>query len=55
MYDRIEMELRGVQQALHSSHVFPTVPLPLEEPKLGDEPAQLRRIADMTESHIHRM
>jgi hypothetical protein len=44
MYDRIETELRGVQQALHSSHAVSTAPLPSEEPELGDEPAQLHRI-----------
>jgi hypothetical protein len=41
MYDRIETELRGVQQALHSSRAVSTVPPPSEEPELGDEPAQL--------------
>jgi hypothetical protein len=32
MYGIIEVELRGVQQALHSSRVVSTVPLPPEEP-----------------------
>jgi hypothetical protein len=54
MYDRIETELRGVQQALHSSRAVSTVPLPSEEPELGDEPTQLHRIADVTEAHLHR-
>ena len=38
MYDRIEVELQGVQQSLQSSRAVSTVPLPLEEPELGDEP-----------------
>jgi len=48
MYDRIETELRGVQQALHSSRAVSTTSPPLEEPEMGDEPAQLRRIVDAT-------
>jgi hypothetical protein len=55
MYDRIETELRGVQQALHSSRAVSTAPPPPEEPELGDEPTQLRRIADATEAHLRRM
>jgi hypothetical protein len=43
MYDRIEEELRGVQQALHYNHIL-----------LGDEPTQLRRIADATKAHLYR-
>jgi hypothetical protein len=52
MYDRIETELRGVQQALHSSRAVSTAPLPSEEPELGDEPTQLCRIVDVTEAHL---
>jgi hypothetical protein len=54
MYDRIEVELRGVQQALQSSRAVSTAPPPSEEPELGDEPAQLRRLADVTEAHLRR-
>jgi hypothetical protein len=54
MYDRIETELRGVQQALQSSRAVSTAPPPSEEPELGDEPAQLHRIADVTEAHLRR-
>jgi hypothetical protein len=50
MYDRIETELRGVQQALHSNRIVSTTPLPLEEPESGNEPAQLHRIANATEA-----
>jgi hypothetical protein len=41
MYERIEAELKGVQQALYSSHAVSTVPPSSEGTKLGDEPAQL--------------
>jgi hypothetical protein len=54
MYDRIEVELRGVQQALQSSRAVSTVPPPSEAPELGDEPAQLRRLADVTEARLCR-
>jgi hypothetical protein len=55
MYDRIETELRGVRQALHSSPAVPTMPPPPKEPNLGDETGQLHRIADATEAHLRRM
>jgi hypothetical protein len=54
MYDRIEVKLRGVQQALQSIRAVSTVPLPSGEPELGDEPAQLHRLADVIEAHLHR-
>jgi hypothetical protein len=50
MYDRIKAELRGVQQALYSSHEISTTPPPLGEPELGYEPTQLHRLADVTEA-----
>jgi hypothetical protein len=54
MHERIEAELRGVQQALHSSHVVSTVPPPSKESDLGDEPTQLHRIDDATEARLRR-
>jgi hypothetical protein len=54
MYDRIEVELRGVQHALQSSHVVSTSPPPSEAPELGDEPSQLHRLADVTEARLRR-
>ena len=54
MHEKIETELRGVQQALQSSRAISTSPPPLEEPKLGDEPVQLRRIDDATEACLRR-
>ena len=32
-----------------------TAPPPSEEPELGDEPAQLRRLVDVTKAHLHRV
>jgi hypothetical protein len=54
MYNRIEIELQGVQQALQSSRAVSTAPLPLGTPELGDEPAQLHRIVDTVEAHLRR-
>jgi hypothetical protein len=55
MYERIEEELRGVQKSLHSSCAVSTAPPPSKEIALGDECAQLRRIADVTEAHLRRV
>jgi hypothetical protein len=52
MYDIIEVELRGVQHALQYSHAVSIVPPPSEALELGDEPTQLRRLADATEDHL---
>jgi hypothetical protein len=54
MYDRIEVELRGVQHALQSSRAVSTAPPPSEAPKLGDEPTQLHILADATEACLRR-
>jgi hypothetical protein len=54
MYEKIEIELRGVQHTLQSNHAIFIVPLPSEEPELGDEPTQLCRIVDATKSHLRR-
>jgi hypothetical protein len=45
MYDRIEAELKGVQQAIYSSRAVSTAPSSSEGVELGDEPTQLRRIS----------
>ena len=54
MYDRIEIELRGVQQALHSSRAVSTTPFPLGTPELGDEPTQLHQLVDIDEALLRR-
>jgi hypothetical protein len=52
MYDRIETEIRGVQQALQSSHAMSNIPPLSCETELGYEPSQLHKIADATEAHL---
>jgi hypothetical protein len=54
MYNRIEIELQGVQQALQSSRAVSTAPLTAGTVEPGDEPTQLHRIADMVEAHLRR-
>jgi hypothetical protein len=54
MYDRIEVELKGVQRALQSIHVVSTEPPPSEELELGDEPTQLCKLVDVTEPHLRQ-
>jgi hypothetical protein len=49
MYDRIEARLKGVQQALYSSHAVSIVPPSYEGIEVGDEPNQRRKIEDATE------
>ena len=55
MYDRIETELRGVQQALQSNHAVSTIPPPSDETEMGDDPTQIRQIADTTEAHLRHV
>jgi hypothetical protein len=55
MYDRIETEIRGVQQALQSSHAMSTIPPLSCETKLGYEPTKLHKIADATEANLSHM
>jgi hypothetical protein len=52
MYDSIEVQLQGVQQALQFSGMVSTAPFPSGEPKLGDDPAQLRRLAEIIEARL---
>jgi hypothetical protein len=55
MYERIEEEMKGVQQALHSIHTMYIFPPSSEGIELGDKPAQLCRIEYMTEAHLHHV
>jgi phosphoribosylanthranilate isomerase len=41
MCDRIEKELKDIQQAIHSSRTVSTTPSSSESVELGDEPTQL--------------
>jgi hypothetical protein len=54
IYNRIKVELQGVQHALQSSHTVSNVPLPLETLELGDESTQLHRIVDIVEDRLRR-
>jgi hypothetical protein len=38
VYDRIEKDLKDIQQAIHSSHAVPTTPSSAESVELGDDP-----------------
>jgi hypothetical protein len=55
LYDRIEKELKDIQQAIQSSRVVSTVPSSTESVELGDEPTQLCILADATETRLHRV
>jgi hypothetical protein len=46
---RIEKELKEIQQAICLVHVVPNVPPSSHITELGDEPTQLRRLADAIE------
>ena len=50
LYDIIEKELKDIHQAIHSGHRLPTVPSLAEIVELGDEPTQLRRLANAKEA-----
>jgi hypothetical protein len=54
VFSWIKDELQGVQQALQSSRAVSTAPLTVGTPELGDEPAQLHRIADTVEARLRR-
>jgi hypothetical protein len=54
-YERIEVEIIGVQKALHSSHIVSTMPPPLEETKLVYEPTQLFTIANAAKARLHHV
>jgi hypothetical protein len=55
MFDRIEVELKGVQQALYSIQAVPTASLSAGDIEVGDEPSQLRRLEDSIEAHLHHV
>jgi hypothetical protein len=51
MYDQIETELQGVQQALQSSGAVSTTQ---GEPELGDKPSQIHRLTDTVKARLRR-
>jgi hypothetical protein len=50
LYGRIEKEFKEVHQVIHLVCAIPTSPSSSQTGKLGDEPAQLRRLADAIEA-----
>jgi hypothetical protein len=54
MYEKIEVELQGVQQALQSNRAVSTAPMPEGTPKERDELDQLRKIVDLVEIHLQK-
>jgi hypothetical protein len=52
IYNRIEIGLQEVQQALQSSHAISTAPLLEETTEVGEELVQLRKIVDTVEVHL---
>ena len=52
MYNHINIELQGVQQALQSSCAVPTALMTAGTVEPRDEPAQLPRIVDMVKAHL---
>jgi LysM repeat protein len=56
MYGRIEVEMKGVQQTLYSSHVVSRAPSSSSEGiEVGDEPSQLRRLTDVAKAPLRRV
>jgi DNA transposition AAA+ family ATPase len=54
MYNRIKVELKGVQQTLQSSRIVSTAPLIAGTLELRDEPAQLHQNTDKIEARLRR-
>jgi hypothetical protein len=52
MLDRIEAELKGVQQALYSSRAVSTTPLSVGDIEVGDKPAHLCILTDSAEARL---
>jgi hypothetical protein len=45
LYERIEKELKEIQQAIHLNRTVPTMPSSSKIAELGDKPTQLRKLA----------
>jgi hypothetical protein len=52
MYKRIEIKFQGVQQALQSGRAVSTTPLSKGKIEEGDEPVNLRKIANTVEVRL---
>jgi hypothetical protein len=55
LYERIEKELKDIQQSIHSIHAILIAPSSSEIAEVGDEPTQLQRLADATEARLCRV
>jgi hypothetical protein len=55
LYERIEKELKEMQHAIRSVRAVPTAPSSSKTTELGDEPTQLRRLADATEARLQKI
>jgi hypothetical protein len=55
MYERIESELKGVQQALYLICAMSIAPSSSETVELGDEPTQIQRIEYATKALLPRL
>jgi hypothetical protein len=55
LYERVEKELKEIQQAIQLIRAVPTVPSSSQVAELGDEPTQLRRLADATEARLQKV
>jgi hypothetical protein len=54
IYVRFEKELKEVQQAICLVCAVPTAPSLSQIVELGDEPAQLKRLADVIEARLEK-
>jgi hypothetical protein len=50
LYEWVNKELKKIQQAIHSVSAVPTMPSSSKVAKLGDDPTQLRILADATKA-----
>jgi hypothetical protein len=55
MFERIEVELKGVQKDLYSIRAVSTGLLSVGDIEVGDEPSQLRRLVDSTKTRLFRV
>jgi hypothetical protein len=54
MYDRIEVDLKGVQRALQSNCTVSTMPIPEGTIEAGDESVHLCGIANIVKVHLRK-
>jgi hypothetical protein len=52
LYERVEKALKEIHQAIQLIRAVSTAPSSSQVVKFGDEPAQLRRLVDVTEARL---